>query len=164
MSKPPVRRALTAAAVLLLAFASCSSPNSLDGSVAEAFDLAFSSVQIRRSPKAVAISYLRSHGNEIVINLTVDLEGLNVTHGGDVNLAEEYLPGHQRAAVSRAVDNEPVRALPGIARGTLSLDHDPTPGQESAGSFSLSFKEDGDMGGGRTLVGTFDATVEGTAY
>jgi hypothetical protein len=161
----PVRRAFMAAVVLLLAFASCSSPNSLDGSVAEAFDLAFSSVQIRRSPKAIAISYLRSHGNEVVINLTVDLEGLDMTHGGDVNLAESPQPGHQRAAVSRAVDNEPVRAMPRLSRGTLSLDHDPTPGFESAGNFSLAFVEsDGDMGGGRTLVGTFDATVEGTSY
>lgn len=151
---------LTALA-LLLPLSGCG-VNRLDGSLSEAYDLSFSDLQIRRSEKAVQITYLRSDGNEITLRLTVDLEGIDLKGGGSINLAQEYAPGHPRAAVSRAVDGEPVRQLPAVVQGDLTLDSPPDIGKSISGSFSLRFGEGGDLGSGRTLTGKFAGPVEAT--
>ena len=130
--------------------------------VSEAFDLSFSDTIIRRSSKAVQVTYLRSEGNEVVMRVTVDIEDLDISHGGTFNLAEEYSPGHPRAAVSRAVDGEPVRQLPEVVQGEMTLSGSPDPGNNISGEFSVRFGEGGDLGSGRTLNGRFTATVQGT--
>jgi hypothetical protein len=147
----------------VLLIASCSS-NSLDGSLSEAFDLSFSSVLIRRSPEAVQVTYYQSAGNEIVIRMTVNIKGIDVSHGAKIDLSQESSPGHPRAAVSRAMNDEPVRQLPPVARGQLSLGGDPTPGKNCSGDFSVSFGTGGDLGSGRTLEGQFSTKVEGTPF
>ncbi|MBI5543472.1 MAG: hypothetical protein HY901_06255 [Deltaproteobacteria bacterium] len=156
----PVRRLLLALAAATT-LGACGG-NSLDGSLSEAFDLSFAEVLVRRSEKAVQVTYLRSEGREVVIRMTVAIEGVDVSHAGSINLAQEYAPGHPRAAVSRAVDNEPVRQLPAVVQGDLTLDGPPHPGETVSGSFSVRFGEGGDLGSGRTLTGSFSGTVQGT--
>jgi hypothetical protein len=157
-----VSRRLKLVAVLwLLGLPGCGG-NSLGGSISDAFDLNFSDIVIRRSTKAVQITYLRSEGNEVVMRITVDLEDVDVTKGGSVDLAEEYAPGHPRAAVSRAMNGEPVLQLPPVVQGTLTLSDDPAPGNSITGEFSARFGEGGDLGSGRTLNGKFSGVVEGT--
>ncbi|MBI5543446.1 MAG: hypothetical protein HY901_06125 [Deltaproteobacteria bacterium] len=151
-------RAATAAA-MALALGSCSGP-SLDGSLSEAFDLSFSSMLIRRSEKALQLSYLKSEGREVVVAVTVATEGLGLKPGARVELGGEYAPGHPRTVVSRAVDGEPVRTLPPVLKGTLTVDQLPTSGSTVTGDFSVSFGEGGDVGSGRTLFGNFSAKVE----
>lgn len=150
---------------LILSLALVGSPgcgsNDLSGSLAEAFDLTFSDIFLRRSTKAFQVTYTKSEGREVVIRVTVDLEGVDVSNGGSVNLAEEYAPGHPRAAVSRAVDGEPVRALPPVVQGDLTLLNPCAAGTKCTGSFSVRFGEGGDLGNGRTLTGVFNGDVQG---
>lgn len=150
-------------ALALLVASSCGG-SGLDGSLSEAFDLSYSSVVIRRSPTALQVSYLRSSGNEVVIRLTVDLEGIDLRKTSTIDLAAEYAPGHGRAAVSRAVEGEPVRQLPSVATGTLNLNSVPDPGSACSGDFSLAFGKGGDLGAGRTLEGKFSAVVQGSSF
>lgn len=147
--------------VFLLALPGCGS-DSLDGSLAEAFDLSYSSILIRQSPSAVQVTYLRSHGNEVVMRITVATEGVDLSSGVSINLAGEWSAGHPRAAVSRAVDGEPVRQLPPVVKGELRLNDAVVPGKDLSGSFAVSFGEGGDLGSGRTLNGHFSGTVQGT--
>jgi hypothetical protein len=135
--------------------------NGLTGSLAEAFDLSYSDIVLKRSGTAFQVLYTKSYGNETVMRLTVATAGVDSTHGGSINLAAEYAPGHPRAAVSRAVDGEPVRSLPPVAQGDLTLNNPCEAGQDCAGTFSLRFGEGGDLGAGRTLVGIFSGTVQG---
>lgn len=157
VSRGFVRTLLVGLALLL---AGCGG-NKLEGSLAEAFDLGFSDILIRRTEDAVQITYLRSAGNEVVMRVTVVLEGFDVSGGGSINLASEYAPGHPRAAVSRAVDGEPVRSLPPVVQGNLTLGGSCQAGEGCDGTFSLRFGEGGDLGSGRTLVGSFSGTVQG---
>ncbi len=154
---------LVLAIVALALFPSCAGAV-LDGSLSEAFDLTFQSQMIRRSPNAVQVSYLKSEGRETVIQLTIATAGLELKGGQEFDLGGEYAPGHPRAVVTRAVDGEPVRVLPPVARGRMVFDDPPDPGKKVGGSFNLSFGQGGDIGAGRTLNGTFDTNVEGTDY
>lgn len=145
-------------AFLLAALGACSDP-ALDGSISEAFDLSFSSMQVLKSDTALQIDYLRSGGREVVIRLTVVTEGLDLSK--EVQLGGEYRTGHPRASVSRAIDGEPVRVLPPISKGTLDLDAAPEIGKELSGTFNLAFGQGGDVGSGRTLSGRFNGKVQG---
>jgi hypothetical protein len=111
--------ATLAVAALPLLVPGCGA-NGLSGSLSEAFDLSFSDIVLKRSsnPPAFQVLYTKSYGNETVIRLTVATTGIDSTKGGSINLAAEYAPGHPRAAVSRAVDGEPVRTLPPWCRAT----------------------------------------------
>lgn len=154
-----VFRLLAVVGTTFLLFSGCADTE-LGGSLSEAFDLSFSSVQIRRSPEAIQINYLKSEGREVVISLTVATEGIDVNN--TIDLGGEYQPGHRRAAVSRAMDGEPVHTLPFIERGELSFDDHPDVGKSVHGSFSLSFADGEEIGAGRTLEGEFTALVEET--
>lgn len=156
------RRAYIASWLLaaLLTVPGCGA-NGLSGSLAEAFDLSFSDIVLKRSSTAFQVTYTKSYGQETVICVTVATQGIDATHGGSINLAAEYAPGHPRAAVSRAVDGEPVRSLPPVVQGDLTLNDPCQAGQDCAGTFSLRFGEGGDLGAGRTLVGIFTGTVQG---
>jgi hypothetical protein len=156
-SSTPRRRnpsRLVALAVLLAA-AGCGGGNSLDGSLSEAIDLSFSTVEVKRSPTALQVTYLQSEGREVVARITVATAGLDLRD--DLSLDGEYAPGHPRATVTRAVDGEPLLNLPRIQHGTMSLDDEPVVGEPLRGEFSLSFAEGGDLGAGRTLSGSFEA-------
>ncbi|MGC4121062.1 MAG: hypothetical protein QM765_42090 [Myxococcales bacterium] len=145
---------------VLLSVPGCGA-NGLSGSLSEAFDLSYSDIVLKRSESAFQVLYTKSYGNETVVRLTVATAGIDTVHGGSVNLAAEYAPGHPRAAVSRALDGEPVRSLPVVVQGDLTLNGPCLAGQSCSGTFSLRFGEGGDLGAGRTLVGIFSGTVQG---
>ncbi len=155
----PSRRApLAVLAAVLLPIAGCQD-DALSGSISEALDLSFSSMQVLMSDKALQIDYLRSEGQEVVIRLTVVTDGVDLSK--TVQLGGEYATGHPRTSLSRAVDGEPVMVLPPVAKGTLDLGQVPQVGKSVSGSFGLSFGQGGDIGGGRTLSGQFSGTVQG---
>lgn len=147
------------ALLTLLAATGCLATPELDGSLGEAVDLSFNTVELKRSPKAIQISYLRSEGREVTARLTVVTDAVSLTPGVEYSLAGEYAPGHPRATLVRAVDGEPLRTFPPVARGVLIFDAAPDPGAEITGEFSLSLQEGEAFGAGRSLRGTFKATV-----
>lgn len=146
-------------ALLTLFAFGCGGAPELDGSLGEAVDLAFNTVELKRSPKAIQITYLRSEGREVTARLTVVTDGMELTPGVEHSLAGEYAPGHPRATLVRAVDNEPLRTFPPVARGVILFDAAPEGGAEVSGEFSLSLQEGEAFGAGRTLRGTFRGTV-----
>ena len=145
-----------ALALLLVASSGCSN-RSLDGSLSDAFDLSFSSLDLRRSSTAFQVSYLRSEGREVVARITVVTEGLDMS--SSFQLGGEYAAGHPRASVTRAMDREPLLVLPPVASGEMDAGEDPKPGKSISGDFSLVFGDGGDVGAGRTLYGNFEGTV-----
>ncbi len=149
----------TLALLSLLALSGCLATPELDGSLGEAVDLAFNTVELKRSPRAIQVSYLRSEGREVTARLTVVTEGLELTPGAELSLEGEYAPGHPRATLVRAVDGEPLRTFPPVARGVLIFDAAPDGGAEVTGEFSLALQEGEVFGAGRTLRGTFIGVV-----
>ncbi len=171
-------------ALLALLCAGCAPDNQLSGSVSELFPLDVSRVTVFRNQEAMKVEYLSNRGIflDVVIELTVNLTGVDTKDGAKIDLAGEYAPSHQRAEVEHAPGGEPTRILPNVKKGDLKIDHlgigpvcqydaglpdggiPCTPPDTSSGNFSILFAEDGsgDIGAGRTLVGTFSApTIDG---
>ena len=143
-----------------LLFAACANPpESLTGSISQAFDLSFSSVAIAENSQAFQVSYLRSDGNEIVMRITVDTTGITLKGGQAIDLSGDYATGHPRTTVTRAVANEPLRVLPPLQNGSMTLGNSAKTGQDTSGSFAMTFSSAGDLGGGYTLNGTFAGLV-----
>lgn len=147
------------AAALLPLLAACGGERALEGSLAEAFDLSFTGIELHQSPKAFQVSYLRADGREIVIRVTVVTVGIELEPGVAVDLPGEYEPGHPRATVVRAVAGEPLKTLPAVAQGSFTLDAVVAAGQRTGGSFFIRFGQGGDVGEGRTLNGKFTGKV-----
>lgn len=166
--------------LLPLALAACAPDNNLSGSVGELFPLDVSRVQVYRNADAVQVEYFANRGLflDVVVRMTVATAGIDVKDGVKINLAGEYEPGHQRTEVAHAPGGEPVRLLPNVKKGDLKLDqigigpvcdydagmlpdggYSCTAPDTSRGNFSILFSSDGsgDIGAGRTLVGTFVA-------
>ncbi len=158
MARPKGASVLAAGGALALA-ACGGGEATLEGSISEAFDLSFSSIDLRRNDKAFQVTYLRSNGNETVMRITVVLIGIELRPGEEVSLSGEYDTGHPRCVVSRAVTGEPLRTLPDVDNGNFSVDNEAMPAQNTAGSFFIRFGEGGDVGSGRTVNGVFKGKV-----
>ena len=145
---------------ILLTFG-CAGDNSLGGSVSELFPLDVSRVEVRRNTEALQVSYYNNRGEDIdlVVRVTVATDGLDLRSGRKINLAGEYQPGHQRTSVIHLAWGEPVRNLPPVKSGDLSLSSGGNPGDGTRGNFSMSFDQGGDFGAGRTLYGNFASTA-----
>ncbi len=160
----PLRRHLALGPLLfaVLLLTRCSGTNSLTGSVSDVFPLDFNSVAVWRNSDAFQVTYyFTEFGNEdIVLQLSVDLTGLAFQGGATVDLASLTPSGAPRAVVTHLSHGEAVTVLPPIEQGSLSLSGGGLiPGQETSGSFSLSFVTNGQAGAGRTVLGSFDAPL-----
>ena len=160
--------------------------NSLTGSLSVVFPLDISTVNIYRNDEALQITYLRNRATfldvvaRVSVSLTtcdagVDGDGgvvtvcghLELKPGTKINLAGEYVPDHPRTVVAHAPGGEPVRLLPRVKRGDMTLstvtEFDPDGGLghgATSGTFGVLFEsEGGDLGYGRTLNGTFSAVA-----
>ena len=144
------------AAWSLLALAGCDN-GPLHGSVSELFALTVASEELLRNPEAFQVNYFanRNRGEDLVIQLSVSLAGVNFIPGARVRLEGEYLPGHPRTTVVHLAVGEPTRTLPLVKLGTLNLSQGGAPKQLTSGDFSLSFVDDGSYGSGRTVLGSF---------
>lgn len=135
----------------------CAGDNSLGGSVSELFPLEVSRVEVRRNSEALQLSYYNNRGEDIdlVARVTVATQGIDLRPGKKIDLAGEYQPGHLRTSVIHLAWGEPVRNLPPVKSGDLSLSGGGNPGEGTRGNFSMSFDQGGDLGAGRTLYGNF---------
>ncbi len=156
------KRNLVLAGTAVLATACGTAPNSLSGSISQAFDLYFSTVEVLRNANAFQVSYLRSDGNETVMQVTVDTDGITLAGGRAIDLSGDYAPGHPRTTVVRAVSGEPLRVLPDVQNGSMTLSNSGTPGTDTSGSFGITFSAGSELGGGYTLNGTFSGPVVAT--
>ena len=151
---------LVLAGLALLA-SGCASDNSLGGSVSELFPLDVSRVEVARNPEALEVSYYSTRGEyiDIVVRVTVATQGVDMQPGRKIDLAGEYQPGHLRTTVIHLAWGEPVRNLPPVHSGDLTLSSGGNPGDATRGNFSMSFDQGGDFGAGRTLYGNFASTA-----
>jgi hypothetical protein len=154
---------VVAAGLLLLG--GCAPSNSLSGSVSELFSLTFNSVDIRKDSEAFVVTYYftQSAQKVTVIQLHVDTDGgINFSPGQTIDLAGEVSPGHPRTSVIHLdpVAGESALVLPPVSNGSLSLGCGLQIGQESCGTFSMAFVDDGTLGSNRTLTGGFDGTLQ----
>lgn len=153
----------------LCLLASCAPANSLQGSLSASVSLDFQSVTIQEADSTVAVSFLSpapgTSGENIVLEIVADLTGLDMSHGGAVNLTDTLPDGSLRGSVTRAVSGDDRRTFPPLVRGSLVFDDDPTIGAHVTGSFSILFAQDqtGDLGAGQTVYGTFTGTVTNAA-
>jgi hypothetical protein len=131
--------------------------NSLGGSISELFALQYSRVDILRNEHALQVSYLNSRrfDLDLVLRLTVALEGVTLQVGEPLALEGEYAPGHQRTTAVHLAAGEPTRTLPKVRRGELRLAEGGGAGEYTRGEFTLSFEQTDEYGGGRTVFGSF---------
>jgi hypothetical protein len=144
----------------------CSGGNSLTGSVSQIFgSLNFNTVTVWRNDDAFQVSYdfTEFSDTDLVIQLTVQLAGLDFSPGKTIDLAGT-LNGAPRTTVTHITHGEGVVNLPPVAGGTLTLSSGGQPGVETSGSFSLSFVNDGELGGGYTVSGGFDAVLNNAEF
>src|SRR5260370_32593922 len=123
----PVRPTL-----LLLAFASnaCGGLPQLEGSLGAIVDLTYSGAKAAQTTDQVALQFVRSKGSgeDLVLQVTASLAGIQLTPNVTLDLAELISPDLQRGAVSRNVLNDPRTSFPRLQRGRLRLRSTPSPG------------------------------------
>jgi hypothetical protein len=159
------RIALVSVCVLL----SCAPADTLQGSLSDEVSLSFQSVTIQQSGSTIAISFLNpvsgTSAQDIVIEIIADTTGVNLAHGGTLNLTDMLANGAVRGSVTRAVSGDDRRTFPAIARGSVVFADDPAVGAHVTGSFNVLFAQDqsGDLGAGRTVYGTFAGQVTNAA-
>lgn len=173
---------LLGAALALLA--GCGADNILSGSLGEVFPLDASRVELARNPEAFQITYLRNRGVflDVVVRISVSmvsgtsedggLTSYEPTAGARLPLEGEYQPGSPRAAVTHAPGGEPVRTLPRVQKGDITitertLTNLPDGGvkERLRGNFSMLFEQEGgDVGFGRTLSGNFLGDVTDAGF
>jgi hypothetical protein len=140
------------------AAASCAADNDLSGSLSSVFPLEVSRTEIAANTEALQITYVYNHGVfvDVVARVSVAIADVTLKPGVKIDLVGQLDGGVERCTVSHAPGGEPVRALPPIRSGDLTLDEGGTPGSLTRGSFSMLFEtEGGDLGAGRDLTGHF---------
>ena len=152
-----------------LCLASCGLDNSLSGSLGEVFPLDISRVEVAQNFEAMQITYYRNRGVflDVVVRVSVSLQDEGVAPDGGVptivlkagkklDLLGESPTGQLKCAVTHAPGGEPTRSLPRVKKGDLEILQGGKIGEAMRGNFSMLFEgEGGDIGFGRTLVGTF---------
>ena len=154
---------------LAVGLSSCLLENSLGGSLGEVFPLDLSTVDVHQNDEALQVTYFRNRGVflDVVVRVSISLQDEGVSADGGVptielkpgkklDLKGESQTGQLRCAVTHAPGGEPVRSLPRIKRGDLVITEGGKIGEKMKGNFSVLFEQEGgDVGFGRTLVGTF---------
>ena len=155
------------AAVAAFLAISCSPDNALSGSLSAVFPLDISRTEIAANGEALQVTYVYNHGVfvDVVARVSVGIPDIALKPGVKIDLAGEIDGGVLRCTVSHAPGGEPVRQLPAIKRGDLTLDEGGTPGALTRGSFSMLFEDQGgDLGEGRDLTGHFLGTATDAGF
>jgi len=153
--------ALSTSLLVAAAIACGQGENSLTGSLSEVFPLDVSTVHVLRNDQAFVVSYEANNGRDIdlVLRFTLALDQLTLKTGRQVNIAGLTDGGTLRATLLHNAAGEPARVLPDVSIGEFTLDKGGNPGDDTRGSFSVSFVNDGSYGSGRGVSGTFHAVA-----
>jgi hypothetical protein len=146
---------------------SCMPDNGLSGSMSEVFPLDVSRTEIARNDEAIQITYLFNRGVflDVVVRVSVLMRGVDFKYGRSISLVGADATGELRCVVTHAPGGESVRDLPPISKGDLIIDEGGQPGEITRGNFSMAFQNTGgDVGFGRTLVGTFLGTASDAGF
>ena len=156
---------LTCAAVAA-AVACGKGTNSLDGSLSEVFPLDVSTAHVIRNDEALVVSFEANRGRDIdlVLRFTLALDQLPLATGKTVRISGTTDGGILRASFLHNAAGEPARVLPPVAVGQFILDRGGNPGDDTSGSFDVSFVTDGSYGSGRGVSGTFRAVALDGGY
>ncbi|ADO69757.1 conserved uncharacterized protein [Stigmatella aurantiaca DW4/3-1] len=161
----PVRPLPGALAGLLAGLlTACGEGTRLEGSVSPLLDLRYERAEAQGSEEELSVRFItpQGSGENTILKVTAKRENLTFEPGKPIDLTETMGPPPsevQRGEVSRSVLDEPVRAFPRIARGTLTFEKALQPGAKVPGDFHVTFVQGTDVYSGRTLFGHFEATV-----
>lgn len=159
-------RAVGIAALLFLGLAGlpgCGSGNhQLEGSLSEVLDLTYQSVDVVKNPDDLSVRFLmpQGAGDNVVLRLSVDLAGTSIDARETFDLTSLGLQGNPRGTVSRSVLDDPLTTFPRMKRGELTFNHRVIPGEAVSGEFRITFENGTELASGRTVFGTFEATVQ----
>ncbi|WP_228556725.1 hypothetical protein [Myxococcus sp. AB025B] len=159
-------RGLALAAVLVAGLCACGDEGGrLEGSVSPLLDLRYTRSEAVLAEGELSINFVKPQGPGVNTLLKVsarvgDMIPEGYTGGLDINLAEVLEGGAQRGAIGRSVLDEPARVFPPLERGSLVVQRIPTAqGQRISGEFHVTFVNGTDIYSGRTIFGSFEATV-----
>lgn len=157
---------MKSALVFFAVFVLSCQKGTLSGSVGELFPLNVARVELLRNDQAFQVSYYADNGAnvDIVARLTLALEGTNFSPGHDLPLQGADGSGHRKTSVIHLAAGEPELIFPEVRQGDLHLSRGGSPGQMTQGDFSLSFVSSADVGGGRTLSGSFVGVAQDAGY
>ncbi|MFP2930000.1 hypothetical protein ACLESO_33360 [Pyxidicoccus sp. 3LG] len=159
-------RAMALGAVLLGSSACSSGGGELEGSVSPLLDLRYERAEAQWAPGELAINFVTPQGAGINTQLKVSARVGDMIPEGyegplEINLAEVLEGGAQRGSIGRSVIDEPVRTFPQLELGTLQVDSTPVlAGSTIKGDFHVTFVNGTDVYSGRTIFGSFEATVQ----
>ncbi|NTX05044.1 hypothetical protein [Myxococcus llanfairpwllgwyngyllgogerychwyrndrobwllllantysiliogogogochensis] len=137
----------------------------LEGSVSPLLDLKYKRAEAVLAEGELSINFVSPQGSGVNTVLKVsarvgDMIPEGYTGGLTINLAEALEGGAQRGVIGRSVLDEPARVFPQLERGSLVVDNLPTAqGQRVTGDFHVTFVNGIDIYSGRTIFGSFEATV-----
>lgn len=158
-------------ALLLSSLTGCGDDMRLEGSLTPLLlSIRYHAVDARSTDEEIAVRFIKKNslneeaaGEDTILRVAARLEDVVFTPGQPLDLAEpldeDEPDSAQRGTVSRSVYKEPVRDFPRIARGTLTLEKPLTPNTVVPGNFHVTFVTGTDVYSGRTVFGTFEATV-----
>jgi hypothetical protein len=150
------------ATLALWALASCAPSNQLAGSLSELASLEFDVVEVHLGSGQLVVLYRSQSdaGDDVPFQLAVNVGAMPLAKGATIELGGSDPEGQPVALASRAVAGDS-RGFPAILEGQLKLDSAVAVGQPTTGHFFLVFdyQSDGSLGQGRTVQGSFQATV-----
>lgn len=133
----------------------------LQGSLSEVLDLRFNAADVVQSDRELSLRFLWKEGTteDVVLRVTASTLGTSVDAQKTLDLAEEDPSGRQRGRVTRLVQDDPLTTLPPLRRGGLTFQRSLIPGQTVPGELHITFAQGTDLASGRTVFGTFEATL-----
>jgi hypothetical protein len=136
-------------------------PQMVQGSLSAVLKLDYQKVQAGNDGTHAAIKFTSPQGAgvNIVLEVAAQVSDLILVPGSIINLAENGPDGTQRGVVSRDVVNDPWKAFPLIALGSLQLNGLITSGAHITGNFNVTFVEGTTQASGHTAFSNFTAEV-----
>ncbi|WP_090484686.1 hypothetical protein [Myxococcus virescens] len=137
----------------------------LEGSVTSLLDLRYDRAEAQLAEGELAVSFVTQQGTgtNTVLKVSARVQDMlpeGYTGSLDVNLAEVLANGAQRGAIGRNVLDEPARTFPELRVGGLKVKALPSQqGQRISGEFHVTFVNGTHTYSGRTIFGSFEATV-----
>lgn len=148
-----------AAVLALLACASCGGYQ-LEGSLSTVLDLHYSRASAATGPDQVVVRFTQplDSGENVVLQVGAQRVGLD-PNTLQFDLAESISQGNQRGVISRNVFNDPRTTFPPLSRGRLQFNAPLAIGKSVSGNFNATFADGTSFASGRTVFGSFGATV-----
>jgi hypothetical protein len=133
----------------------------LEGSLSTVLELHYARSNASSSADEMVVRFIQplGDGENIVLAVSASRAGVDPT-ALQFNLAETMPLGNQRGAITRNVFNDPRTTFPPLSYGHLTFNSSLIVGQTVGGNFSATFAPGTTFASGRTVFGSFGATVQ----